>query len=236
MSSRIEHTDVGAYALGLLEEADRNAFSAHLSGCSSCAAELAGISGTAGVLAGVGPVEDDNRDGGAPAEMIDLLRYRQASVRRARRRTFVIGVAAAVALVAGGVTVGTTVSGAGGAEVPGHSAHGPAEEFFRRGAPIAGTGAAGVAGGLVLESKGWGTHAALKLTGVRGPLECELIAVSRTGGRRVVTGWAVPVAGYGVAGSPEPLYVHGGTAFPPADIDRFEVRTTDGRTLLTVKV
>mgnify|MGYP001329640511 CR=1 FL=1 len=30
MSSPVEHTDVGAYALGLLEEDDRRAFEAHL--------------------------------------------------------------------------------------------------------------------------------------------------------------------------------------------------------------
>jgi anti-sigma factor RsiW len=36
-----EHTDVGAYALGLLEPEDRRAFEEHLAGCPACAAELA---------------------------------------------------------------------------------------------------------------------------------------------------------------------------------------------------
>ncbi|MEV8636619.1 zf-HC2 domain-containing protein [Streptosporangium sp. NPDC051023] len=235
MSPRVEHTDVGAYALGLLEEDDRRAFSAHLSGCPSCTAELAELTGTAEALAGVEPVEGDDRTSGSRGEVVDLLRRKRAADRRARRGTFVIGVAAAAALVATGVAVGGTLSG-GGATMPVHSAHGPAEEFYRRGNPIAGSGAPGVSGGVVLETKGWGTHAALELKGVRGPLECELVAVSRTGGRRVVTGWAVPEKGYGVPGSPEPLYVHGGTALSPADIDRFEVNTTSGRTLLVIDV
>ncbi|MFF5205184.1 anti-sigma factor family protein [Streptosporangium sp. NPDC000396] len=241
MSSQVEHTDVGAYALGLLEEADRRAFSAHLSGCPSCTAELAELSGTAAALVGIEPVEDEEDKGGdrageAPAQVIDLIRRKQAADRRARRRTFLLGAAAAVVLVGGGVTVGATISGGGAAPGGHHSAHGPAEEFYRQGKPIAGTGVSGVSGGLVLETKAWGTHAALELKGVRGPLECELVAVSKTGERRVVTGWAVPEKGYGVPGSPEPLYVHGGTAFSPGEIDRFEVSATGGGTLLTVDV
>ncbi|WP_329427270.1 zf-HC2 domain-containing protein [Streptosporangium sp. NBC_01495] len=245
MTSQVEHTDVGAYALGILGEPDRTAFSDHLATCPSCTAELRELSGVADALAGIGPLRDnDGADadagtgtgGRGPAEVVSLLRRRKAADRRARRGTFVIGAAAAVTLVAGGIAVGTSISGESGSVPVGHSAHGPAEDAYRAGTPLAGTGASGVTGGLVLETKGWGTHAVLELRGVKGPLECELIAVSPTGERRVVTGWAVPERGYGVPGSPEPLYVHGGVAWEPAGIDRFEVRTTGGDTLLTVTV
>jgi len=240
MTSRVDHTDVGAYALGILGEADRTAFSDHLSTCPSCTAELRELSGTADALAGLGPLRDGDDVAGTgegnPDEVVDLLRRRKAADRRARRGTFVIGAAAAVTLVAGGIAAGTAISGESGSVPVGHSAHGPAEDAYRAGTPLAGKGASGVTGGLVLETKGWGTHAVLELRGVRGPLECELIAVSPTGERRVVTGWAVPERGYGVPGSPEPLYVHGGVAWGPAGIDRFEVRTGGGSTLLTVTV
>ncbi|MCG5214016.1 zf-HC2 domain-containing protein [Streptosporangium soli] len=241
MNPAIEHTDVAAYALGLLEEPDRRAFAAHLPGCPSCTAELAELSGMASVFAGVEPLDDDRgrppeppEPPEPPAALLDLLRRRKAADRRARRGTFVIGIAAAAALAAGGVAVGATMAGGGTAPPAGHSAHGPAEEFYLQGEPIAGQGAPGVSGGVVLEAKAWGTHAALELKGIRGPLECELIAVSRSGDRRVVTGWAVPDEGYGTTGSPGALYVHGGSALRPGEIDRFEVTTTTGSTLLTI--
>ncbi|HEX4811343.1 MAG TPA: zf-HC2 domain-containing protein [Nonomuraea sp.] len=239
MTSRVEHTDVGAYALGLLEADDREAFEAHLLFCASCRSELTELADVAHVLNGLGgPVEDDRPP--APAPAIDLLRRKRAAQRRTRRGTFVIGMAAAVTLVAGGLTVGTQLTGGGAPEVAqGHGGHmgthmGPAEQFYADGRPIEGKGVDGVTGGLVVESKGWGTHAALKLAGVKGPLECELISVGRSGERRVMTGWSVPPAGYGVPGSPDPLYMHGGSATQLTDIDHFEVVTATGRKLLTV--
>ncbi|SEK97701.1 anti-sigma factor family protein [Nonomuraea pusilla] len=244
MTSQVEHTDVGAYALGLLEDDDRRAFESHLLGCASCRAELDELSGVASALTGVGPLLDDDPpppDG--QAQVIDLLRRRQAADRRARRGTWLIGTAAAVTLVAGGLTVGTQLAGQAGAPggqpvaAAGHAGHlGPAEQFYADGTPVEGRGADGVTGGLVVESKGWGTHAALRLSGLRGPLECELVSVSRSGERHVMTGWSVPPAGYGVPGSPDPLYMHGGSPVPLKDIARFEVVTSTGRTLLTVEV
>ncbi|MEV4106213.1 zf-HC2 domain-containing protein [Nonomuraea sp. NPDC049695] len=236
MTSRVEHTDVGAYALGLLEEDDRQAFEAHLLGCAPCRSELSDLSGMASVLSGIGPVEE--YDVPSPEPVIDLLQRKKAADRRTRRGTFVIGMAAAVTLVAGGLTVGTQLNGEAAPQIAqGHANHlGPAEQFYADGVPIEGKGVDGVTGGLVVESKAWGTHAALKLAGVKGPLECELVSVGKSGERRVMTGWSVPPAGYGVPGSPDPLYMHGGSATPLKDIDHFEVVTTTGKKLLTVNV
>lgn len=279
MTSRVEHTDVGAYALGLLEEDDKRAFEAHLYECPPCRAELQDLAGVAVALDGLGPLTDEPparhagarveprggahggargqgfdegfdeglgeprwaARGAAPGEagVVDLMRRRRAADRRTRRGTVVIGLAAAVTLVAGGLTVGMQLSGGMSASqvATGQDPHmGPAEQFYADGDPVAGVGAGGVNGGLVVESKAWGTHAALKLAGVKGPLECELVSVSKSGVRRVMTGWSVPPAGYGVPGQPQPLYMHGGSASPLDDIDRFEVVTTTGRRLLTVDV
>ncbi|MFD9943619.1 anti-sigma factor family protein [Nonomuraea sp. NPDC059023] len=237
MSARVEHTDVGAYALGLLEADDKRAFEAHLDTCRACTAELAELSGMAGVLTGVGRVEPEEPEQQGEGEVIDLLRRRKAADRRTRRGTLIIGVAAAVTLVAGGIAVGSGLSGPPSQVAVGGTHHGtgPAEQFYEEGTPAGGVGVTGVTGGVVYESKGWGTHAALKLEGVRGPLECELVAVSTTGERKAMTGWAVPPKGYGVDGEP-PLYMHGGSPWNPEKIDRFEVVTTAGRTLLTVDI
>jgi hypothetical protein len=62
------------------------------------------------------------------------------------------------------------------------------------------------------------------------------VAVGKNGERRIMMGWAVPTPGYGVPGSPDPLYMHGAAGLPVDKIDRFEVLTTAGRKLLTVDV
>ncbi|MEW2358372.1 zf-HC2 domain-containing protein [Spirillospora sp. NPDC029432] len=243
MTSEVEHTDVGAYALGLLEEDDRRAFEAHLLHCGSCAAEFRELSGTATALTEIRdfrdaveePAPEPERPAEPPGAVVDLLRERQRRARRARRGTYVIGSAAAAVLLATGVTVGAAVTG-DGSPAPGHD-HGPARALViwgeRKTAQDASTGASGVVG---LESKGWGTHVGLELRGVRGPLKCRLEAVSATGERSVVTGWAVPPKGYGVPGSEAPLVTHGGTAIPRERIDRFEVVKEGGGKLLTIPV
>ncbi|MEV4468305.1 anti-sigma factor family protein [Nonomuraea salmonea] len=241
MTSRVEHTDVGAYALGLLDEDDRLAFEAHLLGCNSCRYELHELSGVANVLNGIGPVEDPYPPSGdRQDDVVGLLRRKKAADRRARRGTFLIGMAAAVTLVAGGLTIGTQLDAGDAAPLAqGQGGRmgtnmGPAEQFYAEGRPMQGEGVDGVTGGLVVESKGWGTHAALKLAGVKGPLQCELVSVAKSGERRVMTGWSVPPAGYGVPGSPDPLYMHGGSATQLKDIDHFEVVTSGGKRLLTI--
>ncbi|MQY09386.1 anti-sigma factor family protein [Actinomadura macrotermitis] len=50
MSAAVRHTDVAAYALGLLEEPDRRAFEGHLPACPACRHELADLRGLAAVL------------------------------------------------------------------------------------------------------------------------------------------------------------------------------------------
>jgi Putative zinc-finger len=220
-----EHIDVGAYALGLLENEDSTAFEAHLARCPSCHAELAEFIPMKALLTGLGPVEEfgDTTERG----VVDLLSRRAAASRRRVRWTVAVGAAACVAALGGGLAAGFAVAPnnppPGTAVLAGqlHSATNPQT---------------GVTGTVGLVTKTWGTYVSLDLADVRGPLECELIAVSKTGERRVVTGWVVGVPGDGVPGHPAHLLVQGGTAILAANLARFDVIVVNGKTLLSIPV
>ncbi|TDD39203.1 RNA polymerase subunit sigma [Actinomadura sp. KC06] len=226
MSSQVEHTDVGAYALGLLEEGDRRAFEAHLHGCGTCQAELREMSGTAGVLTALGAGEPDEQEPSTPpAPVIDMMRRRRRADRRSRRAVLVIGTAAAAGALVAGIGVGTALDDGGTTPEPAPITG----ERFTRTNPE--TGASGTVG---LIDKGWGTQVSLELHGIKGPLRCHLEAVSKNGERTVVAGWRVPDKGYGVPGQPKPLVMQGGTGLTRPEISRFEVRLDEGGTLLTI--
>ena len=220
-----EHIDVGAYALGLLEDEDSTAFEAHLATCPSCHAELAEFSPMKALLTGLGPVED--LDHTAERGVADLLSRRAAASRRRVRWTVAVGAAACVAALGGGLAAGLAVAPhnppPGTAVLAGqlHSATDPQT---------------GVTGTVGLVTKTWGTYVSLDLADVHGPLECELIAVSKTGQRRVVTGWIVGVPGDGVPGHPAHLLVQGGTSILAANLASLDVIVVNGKTLLSIPV
>jgi len=218
-----DHIDIGAYVLGVLEDEDRAAFEAHLATCESCTAELTSLSQVAALLNGLDPVElPGDADTRPPA---DLLRRRAAASRRRIRWQVAVGAAACVAALAGGLAAGIAAA-SGGSQGSGITLTGQLH--------TATDPATGVTGTVGLVSKAWGTQVTLDLAGVHGPVECQLIAVSKTGEQKVVTGWFVPAPGDGVPGHPAHLLVQGGTAIPLADVARFEVTVVHGRTLLTI--
>jgi Putative zinc-finger len=225
-----EHVEVGAYALGLLEAQDAAAFEAHLATCESCRAEFAELSGMKALLTGVGPVETPD-DVTTPAPVIDLLRRRADSGRRRNRRLLAIAAAAAVVAVAGGVAAGLAAAPAHVQEVAVQPS--PSTSGQQHSATDAKTGVTGTVG---LVTKGWGTWVTLDLADVHGPLDCQLIAVSKTGEIRVVTGWFVKPPGDGVPGHPAHLIVQGGTAIALANLSRLEVVVVHGPTLVTIPV
>jgi hypothetical protein len=243
MSSDIQHTDVGAYALGLLDEHDRRAFEAHLAVCESCIVELADFSGMREMFAGIRPaVELLEEEPVEPAydprsadNVVSMLRRRQAADRRKLKSQLLLGAAAAVALLAGGVTAGATMlPREQPASQPQASVQSPSAPLGN-GERVSATDARTRAQGTVaMTPKVWGTDIIFQLTGVRGPLECRLVAVPRKGRAQLVSGWSVPQKGYGVPGSPDPLIVPGATSLQRPDIDHFEVRIRGGGKLLTI--
>ncbi len=211
------HTDVGAYSMGLLEEPDRREFEDHLAGCPACAAELAELS----------PMKPA---GGPPeAQVTDLIRRRARQQRHRRRWQVALGAAAGIVLIGGGIGAGIAVAPQhGNPPVPGVALTGQLHS-----ATDPGTGVAGTVG---LVAKAWGTQVTLDLSKVRGPAECELVAVSRAGERRVVMGWLVAAPGDGVPGHPAHLVIRGGTSIPRSDLARVDVDLVNGRTLVSIPV
>jgi len=222
------HTDVGAYSMGLLEERDRREFEDHLAGCPACAAELAELSPMKGLLRGVEPTGTAD-SGAGESGLTDLVRRRVAQERRRRRWQVAVGTAAAAVLIGGGIGAGIALAPPPGGTPPPtlaltgqvHSATDP------------GTGVAGAVG---LVAKGWGTQVTLDLSNVHGPVECQLVAVSKTGERRVVMGWLVAAPGDGVSGHPAHLVIQGGTSIPRSDLARVDVDVVNGRTLVSIPV
>ncbi|MEU8702537.1 zf-HC2 domain-containing protein [Streptomyces sp. NPDC048680] len=246
------HDAVGAYALGILDDAAATAFEAHLAGCARCGErldEFAGLEPMLALLAESPPGVPGARavphvPAPPPPRMLrDLVDEVVAGrARRTRRGRYLI--AAAAALIIGGPLLAVTATG--GDRPPARAADprpaGPAgdahfrdlTEKVRATDPVTGVDAT-----IGMGPRAWGTDTVLELKNVTGPRKCRLVAVSRTGEEEVVTSWSVPKWGYGIEGSTYPgaaypLYVRGGAAMARSDIDHFEVRTFDGKRLVRV--
>jgi hypothetical protein len=233
--SNVDHKDVGAYALGVLSPWEAEQFEIHLAGCSACAAELEELTLVSTLLSHVdaddlATVEEFGREGRTLDRMLNVVSFER---RRARTRR-VLAAAAAVVVIVAGVAFGLTglrspetskapvakpTQSSGGVGIFGQ----PGGEKLNGTNPTTGTTAT-----MKLISKGWGTEVGLELTKVDGPLTCRLVAISKSGQSDVAMTWSVPRDGYGTAAQPNPLTLQGGTALKREDIERFEVRTTDG--------
>ncbi|RII19819.1 hypothetical protein DSC45_07395 [Streptomyces sp. YIM 130001] len=248
------HETVGAYALGILDDAEASAFELHLARCEFCAAQLDELSGMEPMLAALAdlppqpapefaeqPAAGPGAAGPAPRVLdnaVDEVVRRRA---HRRRRGFYL-LAAAAALVVTAPLAVLALTAEDGAAKPEARSTAPGDDALLRGMDdkVRATDArTDVSATVGMEETGWGTRALLELKNVKGPLKCSLIAVGTDGEEQTVTSWSVPKWGYGIEDSPnkwarEPLYVHGGSALDRADIDRFEVRTFDGRRLVEV--
>ncbi|MER7172712.1 anti-sigma factor family protein [Streptomyces mesophilus] len=248
------HESVGAYALGILDDAEAAAFETHLAGCPYCAAQLDELSGMEPMLAALADLPQqpgrssvrgvgDQLAAQPSRRLLDNLVGEVAQKRAQKRRRGFYLVAAAAALIIGGPLTVIAVNDTGTTTTPHAHSTSPAEDafFHHMDTKLTATDATtDVTATVGIEKKGWGTHTVLELKNVKGPLKCSLIAVGKDGEEETVTSWAVPEQGYGIEGSTDkwagkPLYVHGGAALNPDEIDHFEVRTFEGKKLVDVK-
>jgi hypothetical protein len=230
--TEVHHEDVAAYALGLLSDEERYAFQHHLDGCPSCAVEVGSFAAMGDLIRGVNP--DDLHAEQDDSKVESLLVRRAAKERRNRTFHRAFMSAAACFLIATGVFLVVNASASGPNP---DSVHSPARALLMTGHTYALSDATtGVSGVIGVEDKGWGTHVALELKGVKGPLKCRLLAFGDDGRSETVASWGIPDKGYGVPGSPDPLLLHGGTSLTQSDLNHFTVETFDGRVLATVQV
>ncbi|MFD4505041.1 anti-sigma factor family protein [Streptomyces sp. NPDC058457] len=244
-----EHETVGAYALGILDDAEATAFEAHLAGCEWCAQQLDELAGMEPMLAaladlpgsGSTPSIGESLSAKPSPRMVEKLVVEVSEKRKVRSRRNVFALAASIVLIAGGSAAGVALGSGSDGNNGTDMAMGPAQAAFQTmtDKKSATDPTTHVSATVAVEKKDWGTHAVLQLKNVTGPKKCSLIAVGKNGERETVTSWSVPTWGYGItdaksAKAKEPLYVHGGAAFTPNQIDHFEVMTFDGKKLVSV--
>lgn len=250
-----EHETVGAYALGILDDAEATAFEAHLAGCEWCAQQLDELAGMEPMLAALADLPGAQ---GTPAigeslaarpspqlatRLVDEVAERRANK---RRRGFYLVAAAAALIIGGPVAVLATTSG--GTE----SVAKPAPTVTVKTTGNAKADFAGmtdrvsatdpttkVTATVAMAPKAWGVSAVLELGGVKGPLKCSLVVVGKDGKRETMSNWSVPTPGYGIKDATSemarnPLYIHGGTAFSADEIDHYEVVDSTGKRLVEV--
>jgi hypothetical protein len=231
VTSQEQHVDVGAYVLGVLDDADASRFEAHLQYCAVCSQEFDSLAGLTPILAEFAQSAPDVQSLVArPSEgLLDNLIGEVAAKRSQGKRRRLYLVAAAAALIIAGPAVATVVTSDDGAgKAPSQSVI--AGDVHSRTDPDT-----KVQADVGVQDKDWGAKVGLRLSNLKGPLKCDLVAISKTGEEQVVTTWSVPNWGYGINGRP-PLEVTGGAAMKSAEIDRFEVRTLKGDRLVSVPV
>jgi hypothetical protein len=247
-----EHETVGAYALGILDDAEATAFEAHLAGCEWCAQQLDELAGMEPMLAALAdlpgsgtPAIGDSLSARPSPRLAERL-VDEISERRApkRRRSFFLVAAAAALIIGGPLTVLAATGGDGGSTGvqagSTKSASSAKDAFDTLAQRVSATDAATkVSATVAMGERPWGTEVGVELKNVKGPEKCSLIAVGKNGERETVSSWSVPEWGYGLPGAKteqakNPLYVSGGAAFKTNEIDHFEVMTFDGKKLVQV--
>lgn len=248
-----EHETVGAYALGILDDAEATAFESHLAGCEWCAQQLDELAGMEPMLAaladlpGTGTPSLGESLSAKPAPRVVEKLVDEVAERRAkkRRRNFYM-VAAAGALIVSGPFVAVAAnsggdSGSGGGGTNRTLSADPAKDVFDR-IPDKLTATdpnTKVSVTVAFQKKDWGTELVARISNVKGIERCSLIAVGKNGERETATSWTVPEWGYGLPDAKtdkakQPLHVQGGASMDTNEIDHFEIVTFEGEKLVEV--
>jgi anti-sigma-K factor RskA len=209
---RCEHEiDVGAYVLDALEPGEQLRMQQHVQTCPVCSAAVQELEGLPRLLAAV-PAPGDPPEAPVPSELA-FQRFRRSAVesppgRRRHRWRWTVATAAAALVIGGVVTSGVVTSSTVAAPEVVQAVHD------------------GVHLTATYEPASRGTDVTIALDGVPMGEQCELVAVGRDGTEETAGTWEV--------GYPGTYTWTGWVAMDPHDVASWDVRTTDGRTLVTV--
>ena len=170
-------SDLGAYALGALEPAERRRVDEHLRRCPACAAELAEFSALPGLLDRVDPGDLGPRGVTPSPDLFARMSAAAAPPPRARARTWAL--VAAVVLAVLGVGAGVTVWIAGSGE----------ETVTATAGAVRAT--------VTASSVDDGTALDVTVAGMRPEETCYLVAVDLEGDRSPAGDWPASAAGDG---------------------------------------
>ena len=215
MRSLERHRDVGAYALGVLDEAEAFRFEDHLMECPSCAAQVTEFGPAtrqlmlyrrstpqlAHPLAKPGP------------RMLDRLLSQVAARKRTGRRRMLFALAASVVCAVSAPAV-AIVAGDGGTTAVSIAATDERSGVWAR---------------ITTEDEAWGSHVELQVKDGAGPRTCRLVVVGRDGSEETAASWSVP------RHDARPHTMRGGSALHSEEIVRYEVRTAEGEHLVTLR-
>ncbi|MBL3670040.1 zf-HC2 domain-containing protein [Streptomyces sp. M2CJ-2] len=215
MRSLERHRDVGAYALGVLDEAEAFRFEDHLMECPSCAAQVTEFGATTRQLMlyrrSTPPLAHPMARPGP--RMLDRLLSQVAARQRAERRRSLFALAASVVLATTAPALAMMTSG--GDRPPRESIAATDER-------------SGVWAEITTEDEDWGSRLELKVKDGAGPRVCRLVVVGQDGTEETVTSWSVP------RHDARPNSMTSGSTLHSGQIMRYELRSSDGEHLVTL--
>jgi anti-sigma factor RsiW len=204
-------TDLGAYLVGSLDPAERAEVGQHLDTCIDCLSDMAELAPLPGVLGRIDAAEARDR---LLTPSPDLLSRALAAVdeheqkerRRLLRWKVTAAAAAVVAVLAGALPQLITKSA--------------------EGTPMAVMTGVTAAGMGSMHQRAWGTAVHLELTGLPPAAGYRAYATARDGHTEVAANWGASPDGRAT--------VVGTTAIPRNELASIQIRTVDGRPLLTL--
>ncbi|MBM0232310.1 zf-HC2 domain-containing protein [Micromonospora sp. STR1_7] len=231
-----DHTDIGGYLMGELDDEQIRQVEEHLAGCADCRTEVESLQEWTTALRAVpdAMLLDGPPEGGDLLLQRTLRQVRSESSGRRQRRGVALSAAAAVVLaaaVSGGVVLGRTTSEAPDVEAqPGPSASVSSADPATRYASASDPGTGARLTVAMTPAEGW-VRINAAVSGIPQGARCHLLVVGKDGSTVLTGSWLVSSKG-----AADGTTLDGSALIDPAQVDSVRVETTDGKPYASVKL